>query len=227
MKNSPLSKLFSDSYAVIWDMDGVLIDSEPYHFLTHRQALSEVEVSITENFYITHGVSADPHTFYATAFAQADKAFDEAIFVHVNARKLELYKQMQHDKGIKLIQPAVAIAKRLYNNGTLMAIASQVSREEVVRNLRNTGILHYFPVIVAGGDFGLAKKPAPDIYLKAVELLNMTPDSCIAIEDSHNGAESAVAANIPCLVVTNHFTENQKFPASAIHTTFAEIAAAI
>jgi len=227
MKNSPLSKLFSDSYAVIWDMDGILIDSESYHFAAHKQALAEFGVTISEEYYIAHGVSIDVLVFYRKAFKDAGKDLDDALFQKVFYRKLAYYQQQQRDNGIKFIQPAITIVKRLYNNGVLMAIASQVDRDEVVRNLRGTSLLEYFPIIVSGGDFGLKKKPAPDIYLKATELLNIAPSSCVAIEDAVVGAESALAAGIPCLVEPNHFTENQKFPASAIHTTFSEIAAAI
>lgn len=227
MKDVDLRTLFSDAYAIIWDMDGVLVDSESYHFATHKQALFEFDVPLTEDFYIEHGVATDPQKFYADAFAAAGKPFDDALFLKAHYRKLDLYQKMQREHGIKLIQLAGSIVKRLYNNGILMAIASQVDREEVVRSLRGTGLLEYFPIIVAGGDFGLPKKPSPDIYRKAVELLNVRASSCVAIEDSKNGALSAAAAHIPCLVVTNHFTEKQTFPKESIRTTFDLIAAAI
>ncbi len=227
MKNSHLSTLFSNAYAVIWDMDGILVDSESYHFTAHREALAAFGVTLTEEYYIANGVSVDVLLFYRKAFKDAGQSLDDALFQKVFYRKLACYQQLQRDHGIKLIQPAITIVKRLYNNGVLMAIASQVDRDEVVRNLRGTSLLQYFPIIVSGGDFGLKKKPAPDIYLKATELLNIAPSSCIAIEDAVVGVKSAIAAGIPCLVVPNHFTESQKFPASAIHTTFSEIAAAI
>lgn len=227
MKEINLKKMFSDAYAVIWDMDGVLVDSEPYHFLAHKQACFEFGITLTEEYYIAHGVSIDVQQFYAKAFADAGKAFDDALFQKVFYRKLAIYQQLQRDHGIKLIQPAVTIVKRLYNQGVLMAIASQVDRDEVVHNLRGTSLLKYFPVIVSGGDFGLKKKPAPDIYLKATELLNTAPKSCLAIEDALVGVQSAIAAGIPCLVVPNHFTQAQKFPKEAIRTTLDEIATSI
>lgn len=226
-KNPDLKKLFSDAYAVIWDMDGVLVDSESYHFAAHKQAFEEAGVRLTEAYYKTYGVSVDPQIFYAKAFADAGLPFDDLIFLKVHYRKMALYQKLQREKGIKLIAPAATIVKRLYNNGVLMAIASQVDREEVTRNLRGTSLLEYFPIIVSGGDFGLKKKPAPDIYNKAVEILNVAPDKCIAIEDSLVGAGSAVAAGIPCLVVPNHFTKDQQFPAAVHLTTFPEIAAAV
>jgi len=172
-------------------------------------------------------VSVDPQRFYAKTFSDAKKPFDDRLFLKAHYRKIELYQKLQREHGIKLIAPAITIVKRLYNNGVLMAIASQVDREEVIRHLRGTSLLEYFPVIVSGGDFGLTKKPAPDIYLKAAELLNVPPEKCIAIEDSLVGAQAAIAAGIPCLAVPHHFTQDQVFPPQAIRTTFEAIASAI
>lgn len=222
-----LSTLLAGSYAVIWDMDGILVDSESYHFAAHTQALSEYGISLTEEYYKQYGVSIDPQKFYQKAFADAQKPFDDKLFLMVHYRKIEIYQKLQREHGIKLIAPAVAIVKRLYNKGVLMAIASQVDREEVIRHLRGTSLLEYFPIIVSGGDFGLTKKPAPDIYLKATQLLNVPPEKCIAIEDSLVGVQAAIAAGIPCLTVPNHFTEDQPFPPEAIRTTFEAIASAI
>jgi len=222
-----LSTLFADAYAVIWDMDGVLIDSESYHFAAHVAALAEFGVPLTEDYYKEHGVAVDPQQFYQKAFASAGKPFDDRIFLKAHYRKIALYQKSQREQGIKLIAPAATIVKRLYNNGVLMAIASQVDREEVTRNLRGTGLLEFFPIVVSGGDFGLKKKPAPDIYNKAVEILNVEPEKCVAIEDSLVGVKSALAAGVPCLAVPNAFTRHQKFPDEAIITDFSTIATAI
>jgi len=224
---SALSKIFDAAYAVVWDMDGVLVDSESYHFAAHKLALSEVGITLTKHTYIHEGVGIDPQKFYEHVFREAEKDFSETIFLNVHYKKMALYQQMQRDYGITLIAPAVEIVKQLYKNGVLMAISSQVHREEVIRNLRGTNLLYYFPIIVALGDFGLPKKPAPDMYLKAVELLNGKPQTTIAIEDSTVGAASAIAAGVTCLVVPNEFTKEQTFPAKAIQTTFKDIAAAL
>jgi putative hydrolase of the HAD superfamily len=225
--NAQLSQLFSDAYAVIWDMDGVLVDSESYHFEAHKQALYEQGITLNKDYYIHHGVAVDVAVFYREIFAEQGKPYDDAMFVKVHYRKLALYQTMQRSQGIKLIQPAYSIVKKLYNRGLLMAVASQVDREEVVRNLRNTGLLEFFPIIVAGGDFGLPKKPAPHIYNKAIELMNVKKTSTVAIEDSSVGARSAVTAGITCLVTPNEYTKDHAFPQEAIQTTFENIAAAI
>ncbi len=226
-ETAQFTKLFDDAYAVVWDMDGVLVDSESYHFAAHKLALSEVGIELTKELYVHEGVGVDPLKFYERVFTGLGKEFSESIFLKVHYRKLGLYQQMQRDYGIVLIEPAVDIVKRLYAKGILMAISSQVHREEVIRNLRGTNLLQYFPIIVALGDFGLPKKPAPDMYLKAIELLNTNPKTTIAIEDSTVGAASAIAAGVTCFVVPNEFTKDQMFPDKAIRATFEKISSVL
>lgn len=226
-KISDLKKLFDATFAVVWDMDGVLVDSEGYHFTAHKLALAEEGIELTEPVYIREGVGIDPQKFYETIFTANGKPFSDSIFLKTHYRKLALYQQMQRDYGIRLIEPAVEVVRKMYAKGVLMAISSQVHREEVIRNLRGTDLLNYFPIIVALGDFGLPKKPAPDMYLKAVELLNADPKTTVAIEDSTVGAQAAIAAGISCLVVPNHYTKHQVFPAEARHTTFEAILQAV
>lgn len=222
-----LKKLFADSYAVIWDMDGVLVDSESYHFEAHKKALAEENISLTKEYYIHHGVSIDPQIFYRELFSEHKLLLDDAKFLNIHYRKLAIYQQLQREKGIKIITPAYEIVKKLFQKGVLMAISSTVDRDEVLRSLRNSGLLEYFPIIVAGGDFNLRRKPEPDIYLKCLSILNTKANSTLAIEDSTNGAKSAVRAGIPCLVVTNEYTHDHTFPKEAIITSFAAIADAI
>lgn len=97
--------------------------------------------------------------------------------------------------------------------------ASQVSRDEVVGDLDALGIRQLFSVVVGGGDFGLPKKPHPAIYVKTMKLLGIAPEYGVAIEDAGNGAASAVAAGLTCVVITNEYTRVHTFPAQVI--TFA------
>lgn len=222
-----LKKLFRDTYAVIWDMDGVLVDSESYHFEAHKKMLASYGITLTKEYYIHHGVAVPVEDFYKEIFARDHKDYSEELFVKIHYQKMNEYQQLQREKGIKTIPHAERIVKKLYQNGVLMAIASQVLRDEVARNLRGTGLMQYFPIIIAGGDFGLPKKPAPDVYNKVIELLNIKKENIIAIEDSSIGAQSAVNAGITCLVVTNEFTKDHTFSKEAIVTQFSAIESAI
>ena len=103
--------------------------------------------------------------------------------------------------------------------GLRLAIATTTTPENVTELLRNTlgeSSIEWFEVIAAG-DVVAEKKPAPDIYLWAMERLALAADECLAVEDSHNGAESALRAGIRALLITvNGYTENEVFPDNAL-----------
>ena len=98
--------------------------------------------------------------------------------------------------------------------GVRLAIATTTSAPNVTSLLEATlgpGALDRFDV-VAAGDIVPAKKPAPDIYLLALDRLSLVPERCLAVEDSRNGLLSSVAAGIPTLVTVNAYTADQNFP---------------
>lgn len=213
--------------AIIFDVDGILIDSERHWERAHRKALATFGMPIGKAFYIHHGVSREPWDFYREAAAKNGKILTDRIFQMIKTKRLEIYQKLQKDEGVIPIPDAVKLVKSFTKIGTTLAVASQVHLEEVVFTLAKIGMLSYFPIIVAGGDFGLAKKPAPAVYRKTAELLDVKPVDCIAIEDSANGAAAAVAAGMICLVVPNEYTRSHQFPNGAIVTTFEEIISAL
>lgn len=227
IEKETLFTLFKTVKAVVWDMDGLLIDSEPYHFIAHQQALAENGVKIDRDFYIKYGVASDPRKFYAKAFTEAGKPFDDALFVRVRYRKVAIFQNLQHDNGMKVVEPAVIAVETMYRKGLQLTIATGVNSAEVVRTLRSAGLLVYFPTIIVESDFGLAKKPEPDLYKKAASILGKPVSEIAAIEDSTNGAQAAVTAGVHCLVVPNEFTVAHTFPKRAIQTTFSDITAAL
>ena len=213
--------------AVIWDMDGVLIDSEHNHDEAHRQALREAGVTISRDFYIQHGISTDPWKFYSEAFASIGRQLTSEEFQKIRDRKKNIYQEFQK-KGINPNKPALNVLGKMYSQGMKLAIVSQVERWEITETLLNLGIAELFAQTVASDDFKLLnKKPAPDLYLKAAELLGVDPNQCLAIEDSATGAAAAIAANMTCLIVPNDFTRTHQFPNAGIITTFSMIDSAI
>lgn len=213
--------------AVIFDVDGILVDSEHHWEKAHRRALTIFGMPIDKTFYIHHGVSREPWDFYQEVAVKNGKILTDRTFQMIKTKRLEIYQKLQQDEGIFPIPDAIKLVKSFSKMGKMLAVASQVHLEEVVFTLSKIGMLSSFPIIVAGGDFGLSKKPEPDIYLKTAELLNIKPEDCVAIEDSANGAAAAVAAGMSCLVVPNEYTRSHQFPKEAIITTFEKIKRAL
>jgi len=207
--------------AVVFDMDGVLVDSERHHFMAHQKALSEFGVEINKSFYIAHGVSTNPALFYAKAFDQ--EQLPPALAEDIFSRKRQIYRKLQEEEGTAVIEPAVALVKTLYERKIPLAIASAVRRDEVRRTIKHLKIDRCFAVIVAGDDVPLRNKPFPDIYLKTAECLEVNPIDCVAIEDSGNGAAAAIKAGMTCIVVPNEYTRAHDFTGTLVFSSFSEV----
>jgi HAD superfamily hydrolase (TIGR01509 family) len=216
-----LSDLINKARAFVFDMDGVLVDSEKHHFLAHQKALGECGIALDKSFYITHGVSTDPALFYVKAFNQKKLLFEGAESIVL--RKRQLYRELQKEEGIVPIKPAAALVKALDKKKIPLAVASAVPREEVKRIIKELKVERCFSVIVAGDDVPLRNKPFPDIYLQVAERLKIPPAYCIAIEDSGNGAHAALGAGMGCVVVPNDYTRSHDFGGAFVFQTFTEV----
>jgi len=209
--------------AVIFDVDGVLVDSESIWEKSHTRALREEGILIDTQFYIHHGVSREPRDFYTDAFVANNKKLTESIFQRIHARRALIYESYLRSEAIAQIENAVELVQRLFELGKPLAVASAAQKEELHLMLQTIHVLKYFSVVVAGGEYGLPRKPAPDVYLKTAELLGVSPKDCVAIEDSQNGTRSAIDAGMTCLVVPNRYTKNHIFPSGAIVTSFFKL----
>ena len=116
------------------------------------------------------------------------------------ALKEEIFTRHIEEEGVPLMRGTLDLLKALKKMGAKIAIASS-SREDVVKyNLKVNSLTDYFDVIV-GGNMVEHSKPAPDIYLKACEMLSVEPTMTYAVEDSYNGVRSAVAAGLKTIMI--------------------------
>lgn len=182
--------------AVIFDMDGVLFDTERICRLAWDYAGEQMEIGKAGYMIIkTLGMNAQTaiqilknefgDDFDAEKFKQTAKDFSYNYF-DTNGMPMK--------KGVK------NILNYFKNNNYKIALASSTSTSSVIHHLDNAKIKHYFDVIVCG-DMIEKSKPEPDIYLKATELLNISPAECYAIEDSKNGLKSAHGAGCKTIMV--------------------------
>ena len=180
--------------AVVFDCDGVLVDSEPL--------ADEVWNRVLAGF--GHQTTADDHqdilgtseaTTYEYYAAKVDlPPFDE-FMTKIDAIRVPVYEER-----LVAFDDAVATVQALAAQGTTMAVASSSRRHALEEKLALTGLDRYFDVIV-GGDEVAHGKPAPDVYLEAARRLGVPPTDCVAIEDADLGAESAAAAGMRAVMV--------------------------
>lgn len=188
------------TFAVIFDNDGVLVDSEPFSIAAYQRAIEEQGVKLSgddleRNCGLTDAdIIADMKTTYG-----ADLDLD--LF---SQRKAILYRELAEASPMHLFPGTLALIHELQRRSIPFALASSGSREKIAFNLQRAGIHEHFDHIISGEDFHRGK-PDPEIFLKAAEVLEMSPERCVVIEDSINGLKAARAAGCFALAVTNTF----------------------
>ncbi|MEE8337040.1 MAG: HAD family phosphatase, partial [Dehalococcoidia bacterium] len=162
--------------AVVFDLDGVLVDTEPVHLAATRALIAPAELTdeVYEQFIGTGG------------FDQWLAATYEITVEEIHERHSGLVLEALERAGLGPIDGAVELLEAIGERGIALAVASQSSRGTVESTLRTVGLARYFPVIVTAGEAG-RDKPAPDVYLLAAERLGVAPAACIAVEDSVHG----------------------------------------
>lgn len=186
--------------AVIFDMDGVLVDSEPLHYKSNCITLEELcGIHLDYEYYkqFIGTTVAKMWNIILPDFKIVD--YSPKDMMEHNDRVLQ---ELLAKEGYPPVKGAAECVKELKKQGYLLAVASSSKREKIEENLKNLGILDCFETIVSGMELQ-NPKPAPDIFQKAAEQLHVTPEECLVIEDSGNGVRAAVAAGMPCAAYLN------------------------
>lgn len=183
--------------AIVFDMDGVLVDATEWHFLAFNAALSDYgfNIGINEHRTIFNGLPTRKKLSILS-----DK-YNLPIELHAEINSL---KQQYTVKFIEeMCSPIDAhhIALRaLKNQGYLIGLASNSIRETVDLVLNKAKILHFFDAIISSSEV-INPKPHPEIYQKAMSLLRVHPQATLVVEDNINGIKAAQAAGANLLVV--------------------------
>ena len=182
--------------AVVFDCDGVLVDSEPLSDASWAGALAARGYTMTPQDTVTvRGISeADCYRYFAV---RADLPDEAEMQAEVDAGRLSGYP------GLEPFGDAAATVPELALYGIPMAVASSSRGEHLRHKLELVGLARYFEFVV-GGDEVRAGKPAPDVYLAAAAGLGVDPQDCLAVEDSVNGADAAVAAGMRVVCVARY-----------------------
>jgi len=191
--------------AIIFDMDGILIDSSQLHFLAYQKALKEEGIEITKQDYIEEGAGKSNEHLFGEMARKYCKPVDVE---KVTNRKREIFRQLI-DSKLHLREGISKVLQKLHGKYAL-AVASSTGKVLVNEILKKFQIDSFFDVVL-GGDEIFNKKPAPDIYLAAAHNLGLDPERCVAIEDSAPGMNSAKRAGVKCIVVPTEFTVSHDF----------------
>lgn len=171
---------------VIFDMDGVLVDSE-YTFL-------ETKTDILKTAGFPKDISYQ-YQFMGTTFEvmwakmKEELGLPDSISFYINEMNERREVMIARD-GIRAIKGAQDLVKRLFEAGFKLAVASSSPKHEIVRAMTELGLVDYFEVLVSGEEVAHSK-PAPDVFLAAAERLGVSAQDAIIIEDTKNGSLAA------------------------------------
>ncbi len=181
---------------IIFDLDGTLIDTEKYFKVFWRQAAEEFGFHMTEEQALSLRSLGRP---FAPALLKEwfGEAFD---YTAVRDCRRKLMQEHLAKVGLERRPEALETLKWLSENGYRIALATATPKDRAEEQLTETGLLPYFDEIVSATEVKLGK-PAPDVYLKTLEVLGADPEECLAVEDSPNGVKSATAAGIPTVMI--------------------------
>jgi HAD superfamily hydrolase (TIGR01509 family) len=189
--------------AVIFDMDGVIVDSEPLHYEAHNILLGSYGHSLSDE-HIRKYAGINSRVLYTQLKEKLNLPQDVDALV---MKKKEIFLMLAAKK-LKLMPHATEFIGFVKANGFKVAIASSGLREQIHAMLNKFGLLKHFETIVSVDDVKNAK-PHPEIYLEAIRRLGLKSSECIAIEDSDKGIASAKQAGLKVIAVPNKYTEHQ------------------
>ena len=190
---------------VIFDMDGVIVDTEPVHKYAYYQHFKELDIEVSEEFYSTFTGNSTRNVFQKLK-AEFNLSEDVESLI---LRKRALFNAAFDTKpDLFLIDGVEDLIKNLYNNEFELILASSASKGTIERVFNRFNLHQYFTHKVSGEDFPKSK-PDPAIFIHAANLSNHSFENCVVIEDSTNGVTAAKGANLKCIGYDSKNSKNQ------------------
>lgn len=204
---------------VIFDMDGVIVDTEPVHRYAYFKQFEELNIAVTEEMYTSFTGFSTRNTFQKLKEVFVIEQEVEDLI----QRKRSIFNDAFDSKAdLELLEGVEMLIIELHRNGMQLILASSASKVTIERVFNRFKLHDYFTHVVSGEDFPKSK-PHPAIFEHAASLSIAPKENCIVIEDSTNGIKAAKAAGILCIgynsihseaqdlseadVIINHFNE--------------------
>jgi HAD superfamily hydrolase (TIGR01549 family) len=190
---------------VIFDMDGVIVDTEPVHKFAYYQHFKELGIHVTEEMYTSFTGNSTRNIFQKLK-EQFDLPHDVEELI---LRKRHLFNEAFDIKpDLYLVEGVFELIQDLFSNGMQLILASSASKGTIERVFNRFDLHSFFSHKVSGEDFPKSK-PHPAIFEHAASLSMAPKENCIVIEDSTNGIQAAVSAGIYCIGYDSFHSKNQ------------------
>jgi HAD superfamily hydrolase (TIGR01509 family) len=224
-KIDQFKRLFDAARAIIWDFDGVLADSEKWHFETYSEVFARYDHAIDETEYYKYWTSLG-----LGARGEIERFGLDLDPIAIRDEKRPLFSERCRDGSIKLFPEAREILERTSRTDKTLTIASGTASFDIIAILENAGVRDTFTEII-GCDTVPAIKPAPDLFLAMLERLALPGSDCLVIEDAEKGMQAANEAAIPVIVIRTNETKDFDFSDADLvldsHSDFLQVVRAV
>ena len=180
---------------VIFDMDGVIVDTEPVHHHAYIEHFKALNIDVTPEMYASFTGNSTKNIYEQL---KQIHNLPHDIPVLVETKRNLFNDAFDKKEDLHLLEGVLDLIRDLHRNGIQLVLASSSANVTIDRIFKRFNLYQYFSHIVSGEDFPKSK-PHPAIFLKAAELAATPVENCIVIEDSTNGIKAAKAAGIYCI----------------------------
>jgi beta-phosphoglucomutase len=181
--------------AIIFDMDGVLVNTEPHHIIIEKRLFASLGLNISEEEHRSY-LGKSSVQMWKEIISKYNLAFAPEHIAEKNSE--EIIRYFSGNDKIEIMGGIERVLEELFKKGIPMALASSSDPGTIDIILSKTGLGKYFLHKISCKNVGRSK-PDPDIYLYAAGLLSVKPGECIVIEDSFNGIKAAKSAGMYCI----------------------------
>ena len=206
--------------AIIFDRDGVLVNSEPLHRKAYFDMFEEFNLNVSNRLY---------ESFTGKSTSAICKELCEIFDLSISHEKLMLSKRkhfktiFDNDPEFQMIDGALSLIKNYFYNNLTLILASSASMTNINRIFKKFDLDKFFKAKISGADLK-ESKPNPEIFIKAAKLSGFSKSECIVIEDSTNGIIASKSAGIYCIGFNSHNSKNQIYDkADLVVSNFNEI----
>ena len=206
--------------AVLFDMDGVIVDTEPLHKKAYHKMFEDYKIDVTTNLY---------ESFTGQSTRNVCTKLVNHFNLKANPKDLELCKRnhfnglFETDESLQLLDGVLDIIVDYFNNGLTLVLASSASNSTINKVFTRFELDQYFKAKISGATLK-ASKPHPEIFEKAAQLAGFKQEHCIVIEDSTNGIKAAKSAGSYCIGYDSLHSKNQDYSqADLVISSFKQI----
>ncbi len=210
----------NDIKAIIFDMDGVIIDSEPLYYQIQKGFFKDLGFTVSKEEYDTF-IGAGMQLMWEKLHSKHNLPYTVEQLIIMNNDLI--YTTFNNSDSLRATEGFNSFLTSIKEMGIKTAVASSTSKKIINVILTRLKVIHKFDVIISSEEV-LQGKPEPDIFLKAANKLNLKPANCVVIEDSNNGVKASGKAGMKCIGFSNMNSGNQDLSsANIVVNSFADI----